>query len=223
MPKVCVPIIETTIEKACCSIREARQRADLIELRVDYLRKPELKPLMEGYGKSFIVTNRRREEGGKCKGGERRRLRILREAIELGAEYVDVEIESNSFLLKDLLSDRQKTRMILSFHNFQKTPSPAELKRLYDRTVQWRPDVIKVATFARSWEDNLKVLSLIPHARREKQKIVAFCMGEKGRMSRIVSPLMGADWTYASLSKNRISAPGQLTVAEMREIWERLK
>ena len=113
--------------------------------------------------------------------------------------------------------------MILSFHHFQKTPSPGELRRLYDRMVQWRPDVIKVATFATSWEDNFKVLSLIPYARRKKQKIVAFCMGEKGKMSRIFAPLMGAEWTYASLNRNRISAPGQLTVTELKEIWERLR
>jgi 3-dehydroquinate dehydratase len=54
------------------------------------------------------------------------------------------------------------------------------------------------------------------------QKIVTFCMGEKGKMSRIFAPLMGVVWTYASLNKNRASAPGQLTVYEMKDIWEKL-
>ena len=223
MLKVCIPIVETTVEKARRSIGEAHQWADLIELRVDYLREPDLKSLMDGGGKSFIVTNRRKEEGGRYEGDERGRLGILREAVELGAEYVDIEMRSNPFFLQDLLSDKKKTRMILSFHHFQKTPSPGELRRLYDRMVQWGPDVIKITTLATSWEDNFKVLSLSPYARRKKQKIVAFCMGAKGRMSRIFAPLMGADWTYASLSRNRISAPGQLTVTELKEIWERLR
>ncbi|MDI6761949.1 MAG: type I 3-dehydroquinate dehydratase [Thermodesulfobacteriota bacterium] len=223
MLKICIPIIETTVEKARRSIGEAHQWADLIELRVDYLKKPELKPLMDHGGKSFIVTNRRKEEGGRYEGDERRRFRILREAVELGAQYVDIEVKSSPFFLQDMISNKKRTRMILSFHNFQGTPSPGELRRLYDRMVRWRPDVVKVATLATSWEDNFKVLSLIPYARKEKQKIVAFCMGEKGRMSRIFAPMMGAGWTYASLNRNRISAPGQLTVTELREIWERLR
>ena len=81
----------------------------------------------------------------------------------------------------------------------------------------------KIVTFARSWEDNLKVLALIPYARKKRQAIVTFCMGEKGKMSRIFSPLMGAAWTYASLSRKQASAPGQLTIQEMRQIWERLE
>ena len=223
MLKVCIPIVETTVEKARRSIGEAHQWADLIELRVDYLREPDLKSLMDGGGKSFIVTNRRKEEGGRYEGDERKRFRILREAVALGAEYVDIEMKSEPSLLQDLISNKKSTRMILSFHNFQKTPSPRELGRLYDRMVQWGPDVIKITTLATSWEDNFKVLSLIPYARRKKQKIVAFCMGEKGRMSRIFAPLMGAAWTYGSLSRSRVSAPGQLTAEEMKEIWKRLR
>jgi 3-dehydroquinate dehydratase type I len=76
---------------------------------------------------------------------------------------------------------------------------------------------------ARSWEDNLKVLTLIPYALEKKQKIVALCMGEKGKMSRIFAPLMGAAWTYASLTRDRASAPGQLTAGELKEIWRRLR
>ncbi len=86
----------------------------------------------------------------------------------------------------------------------------------------WGAEVVKVVPFARSFEDNLKVLSLIPYARERKQKIVAFCMGEKGKMSRIFAPLMGAAWTYASSARQKASAPGQLTARELKEMWERL-
>jgi 3-dehydroquinate dehydratase type I len=85
------------------------------------------------------------------------------------------------------------------------------------------PDIVKIVTFARSWEDNLNILSLISHARKRKQEIVTFCMGEKGKMSRIFSPIIGAAWTYASITRGKASAPGQLTVEEMREVWGRLK
>jgi 3-dehydroquinate dehydratase type I len=97
------------------------------------------------------------------------------------------------------------------------------MEKICDRMIQCGADIAKIVTFARSYEDNLKILSLIPYARKRKQGIVAFCMGEKGRISRIFAPLMGAAWTYGCLSRNRVSAPGQLTAEEMKEIWKRLR
>ena len=83
--------------------------------------------------------------------------------------------------------------------------------------------MVKMVTFAHSREDNLNVLGLIPYATERGQKIIAFCMGERGKMSRVMAPWMGAAWTYASLSTDRVSAPGQITVREMRRIWEGLR
>lgn len=221
--KICISIVEATLTKALNAIKEAAPLADLLELRMDYLSKPGLPTLMEDRQKPFIVTNRRREEGGRYQGDERRRVEILEKAIDLGAEYMDVEMDTERSWLHDLITDRKGTQVILSFHDFQGTPSQETLGKLYEQMTQLRPDIVKIVTFAKSWEDNFRVLSLIPHARGRKQKIIAFCMGEMGKMSRIFAPLMGAAWTYASLSKERTSAPGQLTIREMREIWERLR
>jgi len=150
-------------------------------------------------------------------------LEILQRAIDLGMAYVDVEMSSARGLLHNLIKNKEETRVILSFHDFGGTPSPGALRALCGRMMGYGADVLKIVTFARTFEDNLKVLSLIPYARERKQEIVAFCMGEKGKMSRIFAPLVGAAWMYASLDRKRTSAPGQLTVLEMREIWERLR
>lgn len=223
MQKVCIPVIETNLRRALRAIEEANQLADLIELRVDYLKEQKLELVLKKGEKPFIVTNRRKEEGGRYRGNEKKRLAIFKEAVSLGAEYVDVEMKSERRLLQDLMVNKKKTKMILSSHNFQGTPSPKELRRLIDHMARWGADIVKIVTFARFWEDNLKVLSLIPYAKERKQEIVAFCMGEKGKTSRIFAPFMGAAWTYASLDKKRTSAPGQLTVFELKEIWERLR
>ncbi|MGQ9647950.1 MAG: type I 3-dehydroquinate dehydratase [Thermodesulfobacteriota bacterium] len=221
--KVCLPIVEKTVKNALKAIKEANWLADLIELRMDYLRDSELGPLLNAKEKPLIVTNRRREEGGKYGSDEKSRFRILREAVESGAEYVDVEMRSEKPLLRELIANKKKTRIVLSLHDFRKTPSPAELKKLFNRMAQIGGDVIKIVSFARSWEDNPNILSLIPYAQEKEKEIVAFCMGERGKMSRIFAPFMGAAWTYAALSKGKTSAPGQLTIWEMKEIWERLK
>jgi 3-dehydroquinate dehydratase-1 len=211
------------MEKAFRAVEEGNRLADLIELRVDYLRNAALEKLLKAGEKPLIVTNRPRAEGGRYGGDEKKRLVILREATALGAAFVDVEIRTERSSLRELIKNKNGTRLVLSFHDFQRTPSDGELRRLLDRMNRQGADVAKIVTFARSWDDNLKVLALIPYARRKRQAIVTFCMGEKGKMSRIFSPLMGAAWTYASLSRKQASAPGQLTIQEMREIWERLE
>ncbi len=210
------------MENALRAVEEGKRLADLIELRVDYLRNAELEKLLKAGERPLIVTNRRKEEGGRYRGDEKKRLAILRQAADLGAAFVDVEMRTERSSLRELIKNKNGTRMILSSHDFQRTLSPSALRKLLDRMMRQGADVAKIATFAQSWDDNLKVLALIPYARKRGQAIVTFCMGEKGKMSRIFSPLMGAAWTYASLGRRRASAPGQLTVKEMRGIWERL-
>jgi len=211
------------MEKALRAVEEGNRLADLIELRVDYLRNAELEKLLKAGERPLIVTNRRKAEGGRYRGDEKKRLAILRQAADLGAAFMDVEMRTEQSSLRELIKNKNGTRMILSSHDFERTLSPNALRKLLDRMIRQGADVAKIATFARSWDDNLKVLALIPYARKRGQAIVTFCMGEKGKMSRIFSPLMGAAWTYASLGRRRASAPGQLTVKEMREIWERLE
>ena len=223
MGKICIPIVETTMGDALIAIKEANRLADLIELRVDYLRNVKLVLLLQNRKKPFIVTNRKKEEGGQYKGEERKRLGLLQEAIDLGADYIDVELTTERSLFRDLLRNKRGTQVILSFHDFRRTLSLKELQRLFDQMIQLGANVIKIVPFARSWEDNLSILSLIPFAREERQKIVAFCMGEKGKPSRIFSPLLGAAWTYASLNQSRISAPGQLTARELTNIWKKMR
>jgi 3-dehydroquinate dehydratase type I len=221
--RVCIPIVETTVEKALAAVGEVNRWADLIELRADYLREIKLAPFLKNREKPFIVTYRRKEEGGRYRGEERKRLDVLQEAIDLGTDYVDLELASEKSFLQDLIRNKRRTRVVLSFHDFQKTPSQKELQRLFDRMVRLGADVVKIVSFARFWEDNLTMLSLLPMAQARKQKIVAFCMGDKGKLSRLFSPILGAAWTYASLSKVKTSAPGQWTVRELKDMWEKMR
>lgn len=220
--RICVPIVETHMKKALEAIQEANSLADLIELRADFLKEPKLTPLMQMKKKPLIVTNRRKDEGGRYRGNEQERFMILKEAVMMGAEYVDVEIRSSRSLLRDLIANKMKTKLILSFHDVRRTPSQKELQGLCDRMGQLGADVVKIVTFASSWEDNLRVLSLIPFAKKKNQKIVALCMGEKGKISRIFAPWMGAAWAYAPFRRSKNSAPGQLTIWEMKEVWKKL-
>ncbi len=225
MEKVCIPIANTEMEKAITSIQRAELIADLIELRVDTMKNPDLPELLRGRRKPVIITNRRQEEGGGFRGDESARVRVLEKGVRLGVDYVDIELQSERSLIQALIRNvrRGKTRIILSYHDTKGAPSQRELRKICDRMIGMKAEVIKIVTFAQTWEDNLDVLELIPYARARNQKITAFCMGQKGKLSRVAAPWMGAVWTYASLDSRTASAPGQMTVREMRKVWERLR
>jgi 3-dehydroquinate dehydratase type I len=80
------------------------------------------------------------------------------------------------------------------------------------------PDIVKIVSRANAEEDNLRILTLIPHARRMGQEIISFCMGEKGRISRVLSLFLGAYMGFASPDKGEESAPGQFSLAEMTAV-----
>lgn len=111
-----------------------------------------------------------------------------------------------------------KTKIIVSFHNFKKTNKNEVLKK-YNLIKSLNPDVIKIATFANSIEDNIVIFDLIKKSRKENREIIAVCMGEKGEISRILSPLFGGFLTFASLDGGKVSAPGQIDVNLLNEVY----
>ena len=83
--------------------------------------------------------------------------------------------------------------------------------------------VVKVVTLAKRMEDNISLLNLIGRGRKRGIEVVAFCLGPLGRISRLACLLMGGAFTYAALESGAEAAPGQLTLAEMRQLLELLK
>ena len=224
---ICIPITGNTQEEALLQIEMSLSRAHVLELRMDLI-SGDLRTLMERCRSSrkpveILVTNRRRESSSSADmPGEGERIALLKEAVRLGADYVDVELYTPEALRKDVfatVSDHgNRTRVIISHHDFSKTPSLKTLKSIFHDCVECGAGVAKIVTLAKSSEDNFTVLSLIPYARDRKNDIIAFCMGEEGRESRIIAPLLGSYLSFASLSDGLASAPGQLTVGEMEDV-----
>jgi 3-dehydroquinate dehydratase type I len=106
----------------------------------------------------------------------------------------------------------------LSCHLPAGTPGEEALADILKSLMREGMPVIKLVPFAKHPEDNLRVLSLLPRARECGQRMIAFCMGEAGRISRVMAPLLGSFLTYASLEEGEETAPGQLAVGEMRRM-----
>lgn len=188
----------------------AEKGAELVELRVDFMRKrPDIGRLLKDRPTPVVVTCRRKVDRGRWFGTEEQRLAILREAIIGGAEYVDLEVDVAGSIRR-----YGKTKRIISYHNFDETP--LELFDIYQRMRKLDPDVIKIVTMANSPGDNVRVLEMVGAA---DVPTVGFCMGEMGTLSRVLCGRNGAPFTYASFSREREMAPGQLSWAEVRNLF----
>ena len=144
--------------------------------------------------------------------------RLVR-AIEAGARYVDVEIEAQKQMSKRVRSAAHEngTIFIRSYHDFEGTDSYEALKALVEKCKYHGADIVKLVTTAHSSEDVEKVMALYEWAKSENIDLIAFCMGEAGRQSRLDCLKYGAPYTYAALSADEAAAPGQWPTDEMRK------
>ena len=156
--------------------------------------------------------------------------RLIR-AIEAGARYVDVEIEAQKQMSKRVrqAAHENGTIFIRSYHDFEGTDSLEALKAIVEKCVYHGADMVKIVTLAQSEADIDKILALYQWCRDEKISgnerigaladggLIAFCMGEEGRSSRLDCLKLGAPYTYAALTEEEAAAPGQWATASMRK------
>ena len=104
-------------------------------------------------------------------------------------------------------------KVIISFHDFEKTPARAKLEALVAKCFHAGADIAKIACKANSPEDCARLLSLLDG----KGKLAVVAMGKKGRLVRVVAPLLGSAIAYASPAGKRGTADGQMPAAELEK------
>ena len=211
-PRICASITNTDLK----AVRRVESRVDLFEVRIDLI-GDDWQEVARQLTKPWIACNRSAAEGGLWQDNEARRIERLLQAIDLGAEMVDIELRTKNLANIVKLIKRRK-KCLLSCHNLDKTPSFDAMKQIVQQQIKAGADICKMVTTARSFEDNASVLRLIPEF--PETGVVAFAMGPLGTTSRVLCPLVGGDFTYASLAEGKESAPGQVTVGELRAIYD---
>jgi 3-dehydroquinate dehydratase / shikimate dehydrogenase len=181
--------------------RDAVVGADLVELRLDMVDRPDVAGALQGRRTPLIVTCRAAWEGGHFTGSEDERQRILREALEAGAEFVDIEWRAPD--VERWLRPQDRARVILSRHDFDGMPS--DLAALVGRMRGAGAGVVKVAGRADALRDLLPMLAL-GRAQAASERTVLIAMGTCGMASRILAAHFGSCWTYAGPAV----APGQI-------------
>jgi 3-dehydroquinate dehydratase type I len=190
----------------------------MLELRLDLMHSIDLREMIQASRVPVLATYRSKPQGGQGSADPETSAGYLLNAIREGADFVDVELGLPTRWRKKIFDAGSASRIVISTHICDKTPSRHDLGNILLKCIDSGAPVVKIVTWARTWEDNLRLLELIPRAQDRGVKVVAFCMGPVGRISRIFSHLMGSYLTFASLEKGQASAAGQIPIVEMKRI-----
>ena len=209
--RVCVAVTGRTMSEIRRN-REAAESgggADLVEMRLDTVDRPDAAGALEGRRGPVIVTCRAEWEGGYFKGSEEERRRILEKALAGGAEYVDIEARAG--FAGELIRERRGRGLVLSSHIFGSMPDDLESRWAALRASG--AEIAKLAVEARSLSDTLRLMTLAEPASRGDgpQGHVLIAMGDMGAASRILATRIGNAWTYAGDNV----APGQISLSRL--------
>ena len=190
------------------------KKPDLLEIRMDKLEDRRILGQIFARKPSPLIATDRSDRDPSTK-----RERLIY-AAGLGFEFIDLDLSNaDTATVRQLKS--KGARIILSFHDYSRTPSANELTKVVKSLTARGSDICKIVTTARLPRDNLTILGFlakeVAHA-----KLVSFAMGSLGVPSRILSPWFGAEFTFAALSSDSTTAEGQLTIEQLRGAWQAL-
>ncbi len=226
---VAIPVIQSAED----AIRWAKEAVSLgakyIEYRFDYFEnydKLDYTRFAHSVDVPIVFTFRATSEGGMAVIDEEKRQKILLSYPKYGPDYIDIEWNSDKLFLKDLIAKGKSegVKFIISYHDMEKTLPLAEIEEVIEQIKQlpldFSPgnDIIKIVTTAVDFRDNINMLRFCKSARAGNFQIIAFCMGQLGILSRVLSPSMGAVFSYASVGEK--TAPGQIHVSDFIDMIE---
>lgn len=221
---ICVALAQPDTESAISAVKTIEQDVDVVEIRLDAMKEAVIEGLCQGIKAPLLFTNRPTWEGGMFAGTEEERLAPLIEAVQKKAAFIDLELRTAIQFREQLLAEihGSQTRLIISCHDFETTPDEAELSAILHEQISSGAHIGKIVTMAHSYLDVLRVLNLQSEAQRLNFPLIAFCMGEEGKLSRIVTLLLGGFMTYAAFDEQQATAPGQLSIRKLREAMANL-
>ncbi len=217
--RICTPVVGDSLEEFIGNLHKTQEISEFIELRVDHIPHFSIEMVEEikkRVNKRTIFTCRLHAEGGKYLGAEETRREILQRAIGI-FDHVDIELQT----MKDHPFTRDdKTKIIVSYHNFHETPNFWELQKVVYDMNQLNPDIIKIATMLTKEYESTKIYRLLTNKPHTEERII-IGMGPYGTMTRVLGPLLGGYLTYASTPYGE-SAPGQIEIRELQNMYKTL-
>lgn len=217
MTHLCVAIFATSVEQVRRDTTAAAEAgADLVELRVDNIEDAQtIRQMVQASSLPAIVTCRPTWEGGHSTLSDSQRIALLRDGASGLAAYVDVELRAMPSIAAFSPQPReQRTGIIASSHDF--TTRPDRLWNIVAELNASPADISKIVWSARNIRDNLEAFEILQN---RSKPTIALCMGEAGVISRILARKFGAFLTFASLTSDGGTAPGQVSVSDMKRLY----
>jgi len=207
---LCISIAEKEKNK----ILPLLQKAEMAEIRIEQvgLSFDEISEIFASHNN--LIATCRPDTG--LSDNERKKL--LTTAIDAGAAWVDIEVESDKRYADFLVSyaKSKNCKVIISYHNYKQTPDSSELKKIIDVCVNMKAELVKIATFVNIQKDVATLLGLYA----DNTNILALGMGDLGKITRIAAVKLGAPFTFVSIDDNSKTAQGQISESKMKKILE---
>ncbi|MGH9519745.1 MAG: type I 3-dehydroquinate dehydratase, partial [Terriglobales bacterium] len=225
VPRLCLALQAPTMEELVAKAENATREVDFLEFRLDALKQPSgagaaLEQFLRSSPRTTAVATCRRQAcGGGFKGTVEAEVAILKAAAKAGCGLVDIELQSAERLGENGLAElRRHAGLVISHHDFKTTPA---LAPLLTRLRRFEADFYKLVPTATAFKHNLNLLEVLEDASAENplENLVAFCMGEAGLPSRLLSLRAGTAFTFGALSAGDATAPGQPTLEELRTLY----
>jgi 3-dehydroquinate dehydratase-1 len=197
----------------CAATPPPSRIADVVEARLDLFPAPTLEPsadacrALESSGTPVLVTLRAARQGGRSQAPDAERLANIRAALAL-ASWVDIEDDASIVTEVAALAASRNGQLVVSHHDFERTPPLDELLRLADRCRPTPGAIAKIATAVRGDADREALFALLA---KRPQHTCVIGMGAAPEL-RIELPARGSLLAYGYLDE--ATAPGQLSVAE---------
>jgi 3-dehydroquinate dehydratase-1 len=215
-PLIAIPVDDKDFENVVTTAKE--KGADIIELRIDQFKDRNIDYISEKISfikelnLGIIATIRSFKEGG-THISDYERERIYK-AIAKDVDIIDIELSSETLRDKVIkLAKENNALALISYHDFEKTPSEEEIQKIIDKAHQIGADIIKYAFKVKNKEDVSRILCITN--KNKDKKIIAIGMGELGRITRVAGFFFGSVITYSYIGVS--FAPGQIEIEKLKD------
>ena len=235
---ICIPIKTKNFKKLMEDFRISQGFGNLVEIWFDEipekdLTEQNLKKILQLKKKPIIYKTQAIASVPTIK-------KFCEAKHQFKIDYIDMDIETPVNLIKTIKKLSPKSKIIISYHNFKSTPKDNELKRIAKKCLKKGADIIKIAAFAKTVKDSIRMLKFLEQTKRSfvlankgfcvskntstvKVKAICLCMGEKGRITRMAGHLFGNYLMYAPLELKKETAEGQIDVKKLRNFQNLIK
>ncbi len=204
---ICVPIRKKRINSILKILSLAEKEADLTEVFFDEINNLNTEKL------NIIFSQKRKPIIYKSYANKEK----IDQVLEFKPEYIDLDIKTSLSIIKSVKVKSPKTKIIISYHNFEKTPEIKDLKKIIKEMKSKKADIYKIATHANDISDSLKILSFLSELKEQNLDAICLAMGKAGKITRATGHLLGNYLMYAPLDKNDQTASGQIILKELKK------